>query len=203
MFIDELFPGLDTQIKLLNDIIEIVVKNSGSLRIRTLDGGIIEWKFYQKSSDSRRRINPHTLIPEKYHLSVTKIDENGVQKLDLAQFKTKFLSYLVHSFDAGVMRQIICLMYERHKYRIDQLFDCILLHPNQVDNFYQIMEEIYSQDVFDDYMNTHVFNVWRESMSTDKYQVYDTKVREFQEICEKCSIKKFKSNIYKMYTYEV
>jgi hypothetical protein len=202
-FINKLFPGLDTQIELLNEIIEIVVNDSGSLRIRTLDGGILEWKFYKQKKINRKSFNPHTLTPEGYALNVNVVNEDGTPQVDLQQFKTKFLSYLVHSLDAGIMRQIICFMYRKHNYRVDQLFDCILLHPNQVDNFYKILEEIYSQDVLNNFINTHIFNVWKESISEDKHDEFDVKVRGFQEICEKCDIKKFKSNVHEMYTYEV
>ena len=202
-FINKLFPGLNTQIRLLNDIVEIVVKDSGSLRIRALDGAIIEWKFFKMKKSGRNSFDPHTLIPKSYSLNRVSIDKKGNPEYDLQQFKVKFLSYLVHSFDAGVMRLIINLMHKKHKYRVDQLFDCILLHPNQVDNFYVILEEIYSLDIFHDYLSTNVFKVWRESISLDKHAIFDEKVLEFRKICDKCDVKKFNSNLSKMYTYEV
>ena len=203
MFIDSLFPGINQQIVLLNEILRIVVSDSNSLRIRTLDGGIIEWKIFKQKKTTRKSYNPHTQASENYRLNVIDMGEDNTPIIDVRQLEVKFLSYLVHSLDAGVMRQIICLMYEKHNYRVDQLFDCVLLHPNQIENFYAILDHIFSQDVFDDYINTHVFSIWRSSISTDKYQIFDSKVEDFRKNCKNNGIKKFKGNVRLMYKIEV
>lgn len=85
------------------------------------------------------------ILSDSLYKSHLLIDKKGDPVVDVAQFKIKFFSYLVHSFDVGIM-------FQKYSYRVDQFFDCILLHSNQIDNFYKTLEEIYLQDVLDDYM---------------------------------------------------
>lgn len=180
-FINELFPGINNQFEVLDKIVQLVVKNAGYLKIRTIDGAVITWKFYKKKHSSRKTFNPHTMMPESYSLYSGVIDSTGLPTIDPAQYKLKFRSYLVHSVDAGVMRSIIRKMYEHHDYRVDQLHDCILLHPNYVDSFYKVVEDIYKGECFTDYMNTYVFQEFRGIISSDKLKEFDKLVDKFNK----------------------
>lgn len=178
-FINHLYPGLDTKIKLLNNIVELVARNAKGVKIRTIEGEIIEWVFYKTKRHIRKSFNPHTLVPESYALYTPVTDREGELVVDIKQFKTKFLSYLIHSMDAAVMRRLIRIMYKVYKYRINHLHDCIMLHPNHVSNLYKAIEDVYTDDVLHDYMNTHVFDVFRANISADKHSTFDMLVQDF------------------------
>lgn len=201
-FINTLYPGLNTQIEILDRIIELVVRDCGKLSIRTLEGAIIEWYFNKTKREIRKSFNPHTLSPESYAL-YTPISKDNKLVPDIQQFKTKFLSYLVHSLDAGVMRSIIRNMYRDHGYRIDHLHDCIMLHPTKVDAFYEVLNKVYSKPTIHDYMNTNVFDIFRSSISSEMHKEFDHMVAEFNSISNKTDFGSFKGDVYKMYTYEV
>lgn len=178
-FINELFPGMDRQFVILDEIVQLVVANSGYLKIRTIDGAVVTWRFYKSDRFVRKSFNPHTMTPESYALHSSVVDKEGCPVIDESKFTLKFRSYLIHSIDAGVMRLIIKDMYNNHGYRVDQLHDCILLHPNYVDSFYQVIENIYKSEPFINYMNSHVFAEFKSLISSDKFELFDELVDKF------------------------
>ena len=184
-FIDELFPGIDTQFKILDKIVELVVSNVGYLKIRTIDGSVIIWKFYKTKRNIRKCFNPHNMVPENYALYTSLTDEKGLPLIDIKQYKVKFRSHLIHSIDAGVMRTIVNRMNDDFKYEVDQLHDCVLLHPEKVDCFYKIVENIYKDKSFEKYMNTHVFNEFKSIITSDNFESFDTLVEEFNSYMSK------------------
>jgi hypothetical protein len=121
------------------------------------------------------------MTPESYALHTGIMDNEGCPVIDEKQYVIKFRSYLIHPIDAGVMRLIVKNMYTNFKYRVDQLHDCVLLHPNYVDSFYQVIEDIYKSEPFTNYMNSHVFAEFKSIISSDKFKLFDELVREFNE----------------------
>jgi hypothetical protein len=118
-FIDEIFPGLNFKFKILDEIVLLVVNNVGYLKIRTVDGALITWRFYKKERKIRKSFNPHNMVSENYALYTSITDKEGRLVIDVEQFKLKFRSYLIHSVDAGVIRSIINRMYDKHKYNCE------------------------------------------------------------------------------------
>jgi hypothetical protein len=180
-FINELFPGINSQFEILDEIVKLVVSNSGYLKIRTIDGAVVTWRFYKKKRYVRKSFNPHNLTPESYALHTGEIDNEGRPRIDERQYVVKFRSYLIHSIDAGVMRLIVKNMYTKYNYRCDQLHDCILLHPNHVDSFYQVVEDIYKSEPLINYMNSHVFAEFKSIISSDKFELFDELVKKFNK----------------------
>lgn len=178
-FIDVLFPGIDQQFEILDKIVNLVVRNAGYLKVRTIDGSSVIWKFYKTKRNIRKSFNPHTLVPENYSIYTGVTGDNGLPLIDVKQFKVKFRSYLIHSVDAGVMRMVVNRMYDRSKIRIDQLHDCVLVHPNFVEDFYTEIEKVYLSEPFKDFMNTHVFTEFRSIISSDKFDSFDKLTKEF------------------------
>ena len=107
-FIDSLFPGLNRHIILLNGILNLVIKDCGFLRFKTLDDAIIEWRFFKKKKAIRKALNPHTMVIRNYGVNLVVAGSDNEPAVDYSQYQVKFLSYLVHSLDAAIMRQIIC-----------------------------------------------------------------------------------------------
>jgi hypothetical protein len=200
-FINELFPGINSQFEVLDKIVRLVVDNAGYLKIRTIDGAVITWRFYQKKREPRKAFNPHTMLPESYALHSGVLDDEGLPVIDEQQYLVKFRSYLIHSIDAGVMRLIVKNMFESHEYRVDQLHDCVLLHPNQVDAFYEVVEGIYKGEYFIDYMNSHVFTEFKSILSSDKFEEFDRLVSDFNQ--EQDSTFKVSGDFRKIYKPEV
>jgi len=201
-YIDSLFPGLDSQIKILDQIIELVAENSKSLRVRSIEGDLIEWSFYKSKSSIRKSLNPNTLETKSYRLRGLSLDDNKNPIPDIGQFKKKFLSYLVHSVDASIMRELIRLMYHDHRYKVDQLFDCVMIHPNQVDNVYSSLNKIYRSTNLHKFMQENVFETFIESVSTDKQSELQELIDRFLQLNDKDFISKLNVNVKFMYTFE-
>lgn len=201
-YVDTLFPGIDTQIKILDNIIDLVVKNSGSLEIRTLEGEVLEWSFYKTKSSVRKSLSPNTLKTKSYRIHTVIQDNERKPIPDHNQFKTKFLSYLVHSLDAGVMRKLVLVLNDNHKCKIDQLHDCIMVHPNKVDSVYESLESIYSDPRLKNYMNDNVFNMFLNKISDTKRAELKRLIDQFNSHNDKIFDKNLTVDIHKMYTFE-
>jgi len=183
-FQDYLFPGLKSQMQLLKDLVEISAKEKGEVSVRTLEGEVLTWSFYAYTSQTRTTIDPFTKKPKKFKLKRFLLEDSeqksakeayGTEvlesvrrkKIDINSFKKNFLVYLIHSIDAAVMRYFIRVMFEKYRYRINHLHDCVLIHPNYVDCFYQEVIDLYSSDEIYDMINTLVFDQIRSNLSTD------------------------------------
>lgn len=55
------------------------------------------------------------------------------------------------------------------------------LHPNDIDAFFEVVTEIYHSEPFENYINTHVFAEFRSIISSDKFEVFDQLVNDFNE----------------------
>ena len=202
-FQDFLFPGLEAQLKLFQRIVEIAAMEKGEVSVRTLEGEVLTWAFYEYTSQVRTTIDPFTKHPKKFRLTRLKkkegLDEaseitpatetlqmnnNNKIEINMKQFKKNFLVYLIHSIDAAIIRHFIKVMYEKHKYRINHLHDCVLIHPNHVDNFYSEVYELYSSDKMYNMVDTLVFDQIRANLSTDSQIELDKLKKEFYDISD-------------------
>lgn len=201
-FIDKLYPGLDSQIKKLDKILKLVADNSGSVRIRSIDGDIIEWSFYKTEVSVRKALNPVRMTSESYRLHTQKLDDQNNPEVDLNQFKVKFLSYIVHSVDASIMRRLVNMMYRENGYRVDQLHDCIMANPNQIDNIYDCLDRIYNSSELVNFMEENVFRTFMQSVSHDKKKRLQSLINDFKSHNDESLEKDLKVDVRKMYTFE-
>lgn len=202
VFVDSLFSGLNSQILVLDKILTLVAHNSGSVRIRSIDGDIIEWSFYDTEVNVRKALNPVKMNTESYKFHTLKLDEHSNPVIDLKQFRVKFLSYVVHSVDASVMRRLVNLMYREYDYKIDQLHDCIMVHPNQVDNLYKCLDSIYNSKELITFMSENVFKTFMESVSIDKKAELQLLIEEFNAYNDNDLEDILKVDVRQMYTFE-
>jgi hypothetical protein len=100
---------------------------------------------------------------------------------DLITFRRKAFSYFIHCIDASLIHGFILTMREKHGYTINHLHDCILLHPNYVDKFYDVVQDIYRSDelyrVTDNLFFDHIAN----SVSKDTQKKINAIRKEFNE----------------------
>jgi hypothetical protein len=80
--------------------------------------------------------------------------------------KRKFLSYLIHSVDASIIRRILNKMKFEHKVSVNHLHDCVILHPNDLDSFYTVIKEIYSTPDIYNLIEYGVFDQIESYLST-------------------------------------
>ena len=55
-------------------------------------------------------------------------------------------------------------MYERTKYEIGHIHDCSQMHPNYVDDFYEVVTEVYSEIDWPNIMKNLFFEPMQEGM---------------------------------------
>jgi hypothetical protein len=127
-----------------------------------------------------------------YKLNTITLDK----KLDIQAHKNKFLFYLIHSIDAAVLRIIIRNFAE--KININHLHDCIILHPNYAEDFYNIINELYHSDDTYYLAERLVFQPMKTSI-TIKSGELDKIKQEYLSLCDdfKNEMKFDPKNIYR------
>lgn len=180
-FIDFLFPNLIKQVNILDKMIDIAVEEMSSIRIRTLEGEIIDYNFYKHRVHARGNYDPVTKSFSKYKsrsFSTTfeknvdsEIQTEKSRRLisDTVAHKRKFLSYLIHSIDAAIMRRFIRVLKERTGYTINHLHDCVIIHPNYADAFFELVKETYSSHELYDMIETLVFDEFLNNISKERH----------------------------------
>ena len=142
VFLDSCFPKLSKQLALLNETVITLVKQNLPVKIGTLDGCIISWDFANVTEIRRSIFNP---VSEKHEQVKVHIN-TGTSKPShsrLTRHKRSFRPNFVHSIDAAIMRLFLQKFYKKTKRRLNHLHDCVMLHPNDVDVFYDIVTDIY------------------------------------------------------------
>lgn len=143
-FMDFCFKDLNKQIRLLEKIVMFVLNETRKTGIITLEGDKLEWSFHKSSRRIRKYLDLKTLKARPYSVQVPLIDLNDLPLIDKRRHVNCFLSYLIHSIDASVMRLIMEEMYRKTSYKINHLHDCVILHPNYADDFFDIVESLYT-----------------------------------------------------------
>jgi len=167
---------------------------SERITIATLEGEYISWSFYKSKNIVRHKFNPSTMTSYSYKLNAITSDK----KLDIQAHKNKFLSYLIHSIDAAVLRIIIRNFAEKMNYNINNLHDCIILHPNYVEDFYNMINELYHSDDMYYLAERLVFQPMKSSISI-KSDELDKIKQEYLLLCDdfKNEMKFDPKNIYR------
>jgi len=148
-FLDYLFPKLKEQKKRILQVIEIranILKGRG-LNIRTIDGCSLEWDFSLLEQINKTYYNPVTGSSKSYKLGFEQDNPSfKAKKRRVSKLLSSAFPNIMHSIDAAVMRLIIIKVYEKTGYRVSHLHDCVLLNPNYVDQLYEVIEEIYTDE---------------------------------------------------------
>lgn len=189
-FVEFVFPNTRRKLDILKSIVEVVCEEAPKISIRTLDGEVINWAFYATNSNKRkyydvvehrhksydakilRMRKKETLEPTSnsdttYEPLKNALDFPDNLQLDSFGLKRKFLSYLIHSIDASILRRIINKMRKEHKSTINHLHDCMIIHPNDLDSLYIVIKEIYSSPELYNIIEFGVFDQIESVLSTE------------------------------------
>jgi hypothetical protein len=149
-----------------------VVQETSRMKICTpLRGEKVWWSRFQYKSKIRSVFNPITKQYYSYRVetAITTEEPTVLFKNDVQDHKVKLLSYLIHSIDAAVIQTFISKITDRG-YLINTLHDCVLLHPNYVTDFYQIVREVsISRNLYDS-ASTMVFDQVKSYVSVHSRQ---------------------------------
>jgi len=197
LFIEYVFPNSTKKLKILNEAMLFVARESSKTTISTLEGDIINWTFHNVTRIPSSRFDPVIKKHISYHINI----END-KSVDYKAHKVKFLSYLIHSIDAAVLRFFIREMYVRYNYRINHVHDCIILHPNYVEQFYGLVNELYKTNEMYHMVETLVFNQFKQVVSVSSKLEIDKYEKQYLDLCDdfKDCMNFDPKNIYK---YEV
>jgi hypothetical protein len=72
-------------------------------------------------------------------------------------------------------------MYKKQKYLIYHLHNYILLHPNYVDSFNEIVQKLYTSNKIYNMIDTLVFELIKQSLKTENQKILKTFRKEFQK----------------------
>ena len=88
--------------------------------------------------------NPVPNKHEQYKLRVPV--EKPTKSTSVRKTSTHKLSFrpnFIHFLDASIMREFILRFHKKTSKRLNHLHDCVMVHPNDVGIFYDIVTEIY------------------------------------------------------------
>lgn len=188
-FLDFLFPNLIDQLDLIKTMVQVVAEESSSMKFRTLEGELIEYTFFKTKQRPRSGYDPITKKFLSYSTNVIMTDEKslnvGVKKLiDIEAHKRKFLSYLIHSIDGGLMRRFLRIMHERHGYVCNHLHDCLIIHPNYAQEFFCLVDEIFSSDEIYNMMDHLVFDTLKSNLSLKTQDKFEVLIKRFKSLTD-------------------
>jgi hypothetical protein len=201
-FLETVFPKLVQQRNALNSILKRGLQGGAGVKIKTLDGCVLEWEYYQSTSVKRSYYNPLTRSHHSYRVHKVQMCPKNKPKTDLQQHLTGFMPHLIHSIDAAVMRHIINRMYERCGYSINHLHDCVLMHPNYVDDFYEVVRELYCSNNWNHLAGTLFLEPFKGSL--DEGTLADVLILEknFYLLADNFSVDKVTFDPRNMYGFE-
>lgn len=201
-FLDSLFPNLLKQLKIINEIVKLVVRKNYAPVIKTLDGSVIKWNFYKSTRKNRYHYNPISDKQRSYSLRVFKLDKNSNPIIDISRHLTSFFPNFIHSIDAGIMRTFINLMHDKTKYTIGHIHDCVLLHPNYVDDFYEVVSELYTSEKMHNLAKDLFFDPIKSSVDEETKGIIEKHEEEFFKLASDFKVTKENFEPRNMYTFE-
>jgi hypothetical protein len=146
-FLEYVFPNLTKQLKILDKAMLEVISTDQQVQVKTLDDCLIGWDFENTVSKQRTVYNSIAKKHEQYRINILA-DKNCSEKNRSVVFrrnkhKTSFRPNFIHSIDASLMRTFILEFFKKTGKRLDHLHDCVMLHPNDVHVFYDIVTDAY------------------------------------------------------------
>jgi DNA-dependent RNA polymerase len=183
-FVDFLFPGLISQIKILLQLVELVVRENDQMSIQNLNGERLSWSRFKHKSVTRKAFDPVTRKQISYRVETTFLNEDQKVVSDIQDHKIKFLSYFIHSLDAAIMHHFIVEMKVRFNYTINHLHDCVLIHPNHVDGFYRVVRDLYTSNRLYNAAFDGVFSEAERVLSLDSQPKVAALRKQFEKNCD-------------------
>lgn len=178
-FIESIFPGLTKQLNTLLKLVDLMVKETGEMSLTNLNGEKLRWKRFRHKSLGRSGFDPVTRRNVSYKINTTLVNNNKTID-DIKDHKIKFLSYLIHSIEAAVMHKFIVYMkMPPINYNIDHLHDCALIHPNYVNDFYDIVDQLYKSNELYDSVISCLFEHAKQELSFASGEKIDKLLAEF------------------------
>lgn len=140
---------------------------------------------------------------ERKHPFKSEMDEFPHNfQVDTKGMRKRFLSYLIHSIDASILRRIINAMKKEHKTSINHLHDCVILHPNDLNALYSVLKEIYSSPELYNIIETGVFDSVMNTLSPESRVKLNILKEEFLNLCDDFKDEIVNINPLHMYSLE-
>lgn len=73
----------------------------------------------------------------------SKTVSKKTQRRRMMKHRNSFRPNLVHSIDGSLMRNFIVEYYNRTRHHLVSLHDCVMVHPNYVDEMYEVISDVY------------------------------------------------------------
>jgi hypothetical protein len=180
---NEMFPGIVDQIAIIMEAVSIVVNETDSMAVDSLSGMRMTWSRFEQAVEKKRAIHPVT--KESLHLSIRVTQYMGDRpKNDLKGHHRQILAYIIHSMDASVKQHFVLEMFNLHKVYIDTLHDCVLVHPNEAQDFYNVAEKLYKSGVLYDSAYLCFFKAVRSLINPDSIYEIERLEKKFYEISD-------------------
>lgn len=221
-FVEFVYPNTRRKLEILKEVVQITCKEAPKLSLRTLDGEVINWAFYETKTGKRKFYDVTDRKHKSYSIDVLKkkptiniekyinktTEENTITEfpedlvLDSRGMKRRLLSYLIHSIDASILRRIIVKMKEEHKTSVNHLHDCVILHPNDLDYLYKVIKDIYSKPDIYNIIDHGVFEQISSNLSPEGKEKLNVLKKEFLTLSDDFVLDLKKINPHHMYSLE-
>jgi DNA-directed RNA polymerase len=99
---------------------------------------------------------------------IAKTQTKETKRQRVGRHRRSFRPNLVHSIDGALMRLFILEHYKRTGHRINHLHDCVLVHPNDVDDIYDVIRDVYCSPAMKTLAKDLVFSRFKQN-TTGKY----------------------------------
>jgi|APIni6443716594_1056825.scaffolds.fasta_scaffold00836_3 hypothetical protein len=202
LFLEKLFPNLRSQLDRLTKALEILLKAGSKLKLKTLDGSVLHWDFYKTVSKRRYYYNPSADAHCRYRLKSISEGDQEQPLVDIRRHKTALLPNIIHSIDAAIMRIVTKRLYERTGYTINYFHDCVLLHPNHVDIYYEIITELFTSKDFLNMADNLFFDAIKTDLDIDTAEQISNIQKEFLEVSNDLVIEQEKYRAYSVYPFK-
>jgi hypothetical protein len=181
---DIMFPNIVKQIQILKNICEIVVKECGIMSISNISQTTMKWRRFKQTSGKKKVFHPVTKKLMDISVSTSDVRKDGSVLHDMQAHKRVLLSYIIHSIDASVVQYFIVQMKEKHNVIINTLHDCVLLHPNDVQHFYDVAEELYKSGKLYNIADECFFQQQKREVSPFTVPKIEALEKEFYALCD-------------------
>lgn len=203
-FLEEVFPKLQSQKECILNVLRIRARalKENAVNIKTLDGCNLSWDFDPVDLFNKTYYNP--VIGKAISYKIYKENPRSALAVEgrLKSLERSLFPNLIHSIDAAIMRIIITRVYDSSKYRINHLHDCVLIHPNYVDVFYDVVSDIYTEDTLTRLASKLFFEPMTEGLASDLCDEIKKIQKGFEDNMDTIDVTKDKFEPRNMYVLE-
>jgi hypothetical protein len=161
-FLDYVFPGLISQIRILLKLVELVVRESNQMSIRNLYGEQLSGSLYIKEEGTLFPCDPVNKNPVPYKFETINLS-NVIQ-----DHQDAFLPFFMCSLDDALIDKIIDEMKVSFNIKINHSWGSFHIHPNHIDAFYSVISVIYTSQLLYNAAFHCIFSEAYSLLSLDK-----------------------------------